>query len=116
MLNPLVNPLVPIFALQDRARRRDVEQARDAGVTDVITTPISPRTIVTKLKAAPRPFIVAPDFFGPTAAPAAAPPGAAPSAASAPPASRKWTSFTSEACLPGERPEPLGYAGVFSTT
>ena len=45
-----------------------MEKARDAGVTDVLTTPISPKTIITKLKAAvltPRPFIVASEFFGP---------------------------------------------------
>jgi two-component system, chemotaxis family, chemotaxis protein CheY len=64
----MLNPTIPIFMLQARARRRDVEMARDTGVTDVMTTPISPRTIMTKLKAAevsPRPFIVAPEFFGP---------------------------------------------------
>ena len=62
------NPMIPIFALQDRARRRDVEKARDIGVTDVITAPISPRTLMTKLQAAvsaPRPFIVSNQFFGP---------------------------------------------------
>jgi two-component system, chemotaxis family, chemotaxis protein CheY len=64
----LLNPMVPIFVLQDRARRRDVEAARDTGVTDVLTMPISPKTLLTKLYAAtqvPRPFIVSPDFFGP---------------------------------------------------
>ena len=64
----MLNPMIPIFALQERARRRDVEQARDVGVTDVLTTPISPRTILSKLHAAmaaPRPFIVASEFFGP---------------------------------------------------
>lgn len=64
----LLNPMIPIFMLQDRARRRDVEQARDEGVTDVLTVPISPKTIMTKLNAAfeaPRPFIVSNAFFGP---------------------------------------------------
>jgi two-component system chemotaxis response regulator CheY len=61
----MLNPLVPIFALQPRARRHDVEQARDAGVTDVITVPISPRTLMTKMTATPRPFILAQEFFGP---------------------------------------------------
>ena len=64
----MLNPMIPIFALQDRARRRDVEKARDVGVTDVITAPISPRTLMTKLQAAlsaPRPFIVSNQFFGP---------------------------------------------------
>jgi CheY-like chemotaxis protein len=64
----LLNPMIPIFALQERARRRDVIDARDEGVTDVITLPVSPRTLMRKLgaaTAAPRPFIVAADFFGP---------------------------------------------------
>ena len=62
------NPMIPIFVLQEGARRRDVEMARDAGVTDVLTTPISPKTVITKLKTAtraPRPFIASTDFFGP---------------------------------------------------
>jgi CheY-like chemotaxis protein len=64
----MLNPMSPIFMLQDRARRRDVEKARDTGATDVLTTPISPKTLVDKLYAAtqmPRPFIVATEFFGP---------------------------------------------------
>ena len=64
----MLNPMVPIFMIQERARRRDVEQARDVGVTDMLTTPVSPKTIMTKLKAAevaPRPFIVSNEFFGP---------------------------------------------------
>lgn len=64
----VLNPMIPIFVLQDRARRSDVERARDLGVTDILTTPLSPRTLVTKLQAAisaPRSFIVAPEFFGP---------------------------------------------------
>jgi two-component system chemotaxis response regulator CheY len=64
----MLNPMIPIFVLQEHARRRDVEKARDIGVTDVLTTPISPRTVITKLRAAtqtPRPFIAGTEFFGP---------------------------------------------------
>jgi CheY-like chemotaxis protein len=64
----VLNPTLPVFVLQPQARRRDVESARDSGATDVLTTPLSPRTVTTKLRAAlktPRPFIVAPEFFGP---------------------------------------------------
>ncbi len=64
----MLNPMIPIFVLRENARRRDVEQARDAGVTDVLTTPISPKTVITKLKTAtqaPRPFIAGTEFFGP---------------------------------------------------
>lgn len=58
----LRNPMIPLFVMADRAYRRDVELARDAGVTDVLTLPLSPHTILSKLHAAtraPRPFIVA---------------------------------------------------------
>lgn len=64
----MLNPMIPIFALREGARRRDVEEARDVGATDVLTTPISPKTIMSKLHGAlvaPRPFIVASEFFGP---------------------------------------------------
>jgi len=64
----LLNPMIPIFVLAEWARRSDVEKARDAGVTDVITVPISPRAVAFKFLTAtqkPRNFIVAPEFFGP---------------------------------------------------
>lgn len=64
----LRNPLIPIFAVYNGPRRRDVEKARDLGVTSVICRPISPKTISDKLLCAllkPRPFIAAPNFFGP---------------------------------------------------
>lgn len=64
----LRNPLIPIFAVYSGPRRRDVERARDLGVTSVICRPVSPKTISDKLLMAlikPRPFIAAPDFFGP---------------------------------------------------
>ena len=64
----MLNPMIPIFVLHERARRRDVEKARDTGATDVLTIPISRKTLLTKLQAAtqtPRPFIVATEFFGP---------------------------------------------------
>jgi PleD family two-component response regulator len=64
----LLNPMIPIFAVFGGPRRRDVEMARDQGITDVICRPMSPKTVTEKLRAAlraPRPFIVAPEFFGP---------------------------------------------------
>ena len=62
------NPMIAIFLLKERASRPDVERARDTGATDVLTVPMSARSLIAKLQAAvsaPRPFIVAPDFFGP---------------------------------------------------
>jgi CheY-like chemotaxis protein len=64
----MLNPMIPIFVMQSQARRRTVAQARDKGATDVLTTPVSPRTVTAKLRAAlhsPRPFIVSQEFFGP---------------------------------------------------
>ncbi|HTP77089.1 MAG TPA: hypothetical protein VMJ73_08905 [Rhizomicrobium sp.] len=64
----LLNPMVPIFLLCSAARRRQVEHARDTGITDVLARPVSAATILRKLRIAlvkPRPFIAAPDFFGP---------------------------------------------------
>lgn len=67
-LPALRNPMIAMFAVFPEARRRDVEAARDLGVHDVICRPVSPKTVMTKLRgvlAAPRPFIAAPGFFGP---------------------------------------------------
>lgn len=64
----ILNPLIPVFVFNEAARRRDVEAARDTGATDFLTCPVSPKTVMTKLEAAlvnPRPFIKAPEYFGP---------------------------------------------------
>ena len=64
----ILNPMTPLFVIYSHARQRSVEQARDNGVTDVLTHPVSAATIARKLEAAiasPRNFIVAPTFFGP---------------------------------------------------
>ncbi len=64
----IVNPMTPLFVIYTNARQRQVEHARDVGVTDVLTHPVSAATIARKLRVAlqaPRPFIVAPTFFGP---------------------------------------------------
>ena len=64
----IVNPMTPLFVIYTHARQRQVEQARDFGVTDVLTHPVSAATIARKIEAAlvaPRAFIAAPTFFGP---------------------------------------------------
>ncbi|HEX2591171.1 MAG TPA: hypothetical protein VHL34_06730 [Rhizomicrobium sp.] len=60
--------MVPIFLTCSAARLKQVNAARDSGVTDVLARPLSAQTIMRKLSLAllkPRSFIVAPDFFGP---------------------------------------------------
>lgn len=62
------NPLIPIFAVHSGPKKREVENARDLGVSGLICRPLSPKTVADKLQAAltkPRPFISAADFFGP---------------------------------------------------
>jgi len=64
----VLNPMIPIFLLQSQMRRRHLEKARDSGATDLLTVPVSPRTVAGKLRAAtktPRPFIAGQEFFGP---------------------------------------------------
>lgn len=64
----MLNPMVPIFTLASFPSQADVERARDEGITDVLAQPVSAAVIVKKLRTAlahPRPFIAAPDFFGP---------------------------------------------------
>jgi PleD family two-component response regulator len=63
-----LNLLLPIFLVFGNVRWRQIERARDYGVTDVLTRPLRAVTVMKKLRIAiahPRPFIVAPDFFGP---------------------------------------------------
>jgi two-component system, chemotaxis family, chemotaxis protein CheY len=64
----VINPMTPLFLITHGARQRQVEQARDTGVTDVLTQPVSAATISRKLEVAmtaPRAFIAASTFFGP---------------------------------------------------
>lgn len=66
--NGILNPMTPLFLIYQHARQRNVENARDEGVTDVLTHPVSAATIARKLGVVttkPRSFIAAPTFFGP---------------------------------------------------
>jgi len=64
----VLNPMLPIFLVCSAPMRRQVEGARDDGITDVLVRPISAATVIRKLRGAtlaPRPFILASGFFGP---------------------------------------------------
>lgn len=64
----VLDTMLPVFLVSGGPRRRDVEVARDQGYTDVLARPVSAATVLRKLRIAverPRPFIVAPAFFGP---------------------------------------------------
>ena len=67
-LPAMLNPMIAIFAVFPEARMRDVETARDLGVHDVICRPVSPKTVMTKLRAvlvAPAPLHRGPRFLRP---------------------------------------------------
>ena len=64
----VLNPMLPIFLICSSPMRRQVEGARNDGITDVLVRPISAATVMRKLRGAmfaPRPFILASGFFGP---------------------------------------------------
>jgi two-component system, chemotaxis family, chemotaxis protein CheY len=91
----LLNPMIPVFAVYSKARKRDVEKPRDLGVHDVIARPISPKTIQEKLGVAivaPRPFMPRRNSSAPTAGPSRGSIAAATAAAARP--KRPRSSFT----------------------
>jgi two-component system, chemotaxis family, chemotaxis protein CheY len=62
------DPTVPVFLLTAGLCRSDVEIARDAGINDVITKPVSIETIRRKLESVllnPSAFVAAKTFLGP---------------------------------------------------
>jgi CheY-like chemotaxis protein len=62
------NQYLPIIMVSAHAERRRVELARDAGVTEFLAKPITPKGIyarITEVIYRPRPFIRTADYFGP---------------------------------------------------
>lgn len=62
------NPFLPIIMMTGFADRPRVEEARDAGVTELIVKPVTARAIIDRLNAVvyrPRPFVRTEDYFGP---------------------------------------------------
>jgi two-component system chemotaxis response regulator CheY len=59
---------IPILLLSGRAEQRDVEKARDSGVTEFVVKPFTATTLsnrITEMIDNPRSFIIARDFVGP---------------------------------------------------
>lgn len=59
---------LPIIMVTAHTDRPHVERARDAGVTEVVTKPISPQTLLSRLASAidhPRSFVVSNRYCGP---------------------------------------------------
>jgi two-component system, chemotaxis family, chemotaxis protein CheY len=62
------NPYVPIIMLTGHAEKKRVASARDAGVTEFLAKPISPKSVYQRLVNVivnPRPFIKTTTYFGP---------------------------------------------------
>ncbi len=62
------NRFVPIIMLTGRAERRDVEEARDAGVTEYMVKPVTAKALferIVQVVENPRSFILAKAYKGP---------------------------------------------------
>ena len=62
------NPFLPIIMMTGHTQASRVLEARDAGVTEFLAKPISPKAVIDRLNAVivkARPFIKANSFFGP---------------------------------------------------
>ena len=62
------NPYIPIIMVTGHTERHRVEAARDAGVTEVLAKPITAGNLfqrIGEIVDKPRPFVKAPDYFGP---------------------------------------------------
>ena len=63
-----VNPYIPIIMLTGKAERKDVQAARDTGVTEFVVKPFSAKTLFERLVIVvenPRSFIVSKHYSGP---------------------------------------------------
>lgn len=62
------NPFVPIIMITGHSERNRVMSARDAGITEFLTKPISAKALYQRIISAvahPRPFIKTQTYFGP---------------------------------------------------
>ena len=62
------NPYVPIIMLTGHSEKKRVVSARDAGITEFLTKPISAKALyerILNVVANPRPFIKTKTYFGP---------------------------------------------------
>jgi two-component system, chemotaxis family, chemotaxis protein CheY len=62
------NPFIPIILVTGHTERHRIEAARDAGVTEVLAKPVTAGSLfqrIGEIVDRPRPFVRAPDYFGP---------------------------------------------------
>jgi two-component system chemotaxis response regulator CheY len=70
MVRSLHGPIawVPIIMITGHGERHYIERARDAGITELLCKPISPRDLYSRIVEVverPRPFVKSPVFVGP---------------------------------------------------
>lgn len=62
------NPMTPVVMITGHSTMARVSAARDAGVSEILTKPVTARGVVERLHQAvenPRPFVRTGDYFGP---------------------------------------------------
>ncbi len=62
------DPYLPIIMLTGHSEKAKIVEARDAGITEFLAKPISPRGLYARIMSVienPRSFIHTPDYFGP---------------------------------------------------
>ena len=62
------NPYVPIIMLTGHSEKKQIVNARDAGITEFLAKPISAKSLyerILNVVANPRPFIKSKNYFGP---------------------------------------------------
>tara|TARA_R110002167_G_scaffold9558_12_gene44220 strand:+ start:5115 stop:5627 length:513 start_codon:yes stop_codon:yes gene_type:complete len=63
-----VDPFLPIIMMTGHSARHRVMEARDAGVTEFVTKPFTPKALLDRIHAIiqnPRPFVRTEGYFGP---------------------------------------------------
>lgn len=62
------DPYIPIIMMTGHSDRVRVEEARDAGITEFVSKPLTAKALLDRLQAIierPRPFVRTQEFFGP---------------------------------------------------
>ena len=62
------DPFLPVIMLTGHADRRRIDEARDAGVTEVLVKPVTAKALIGRLQGQilqPRPFVKLDGYFGP---------------------------------------------------
>jgi two-component system chemotaxis response regulator CheY len=62
------NPFAPVIMITGHSTQRRVQEARDAGVNEMLAKPVTARSVIDRINLViehPRPYIRADDYFGP---------------------------------------------------